>query len=267
MFDSYIDRWNLIPDGKPFRSMSSHLLPVRYRGLAAMLKIAVEHEERFGAALLAWWNGEGAARVYEIDGDALLMERAEGTRSLRQLSLDGQDDEACRIVCATVARLHAPRPASPLALIPLQEWFGSLAPAADAHGGIFRDAADAAQALLASQTDVVPLHGDIHHDNLLDFGERGWLAIDPKRLLGERGYDYANLFLNPEESIAASPGRFARRLDIVAETAGLQRLRQAQWVLAYAGLSAAWSLEGEDEPDTALAMAEIAAAEVARTGG
>jgi streptomycin 6-kinase len=36
------------------------------------------------------------------------------------------------------------------------------------------------------------LHGDLHHDNVLDFGRRGWLAIDPHGLFGERGFDYAN---------------------------------------------------------------------------
>lgn len=36
--------------------------------------------------------------------------------------------------------------------------------------------------------------GDAHHSNILDFGERGWLAIDPKRVTGERYYDYGMCF-------------------------------------------------------------------------
>ena len=113
----------------------------------------------------------------------------------------------------------------------------------------------------------MPLHGDIHHGNILDFGPRGWLAIDPKGLIGERGFDYANLFCNPEAEIAIAPGRLARQVDVVAEAAGLDRRRLLKWIMAYAGLSAAWFLEdGEWEAATTpLAVAELAAAELART--
>lgn len=37
------------------------------------------------------------------------------------------------------------------------------------------------------------------------FGERGWLAIDPKRLLGERSFDFANIFTNPDLTDLAQP--------------------------------------------------------------
>ena len=37
---------------------------------------------RRGGALMAWWDGDGAARVLARHGDALLLERAMGPRSL-----------------------------------------------------------------------------------------------------------------------------------------------------------------------------------------
>jgi streptomycin 6-kinase len=43
-----------------------------------------------------------------------------------------------------------------------------------------------ARELLAKPSEVVVLHGDIHRGNVLDFGPRGWLASDPKGLVGER---------------------------------------------------------------------------------
>jgi streptomycin 6-kinase len=57
-----------------------------------------------------------------------------------------------------------------------------LRPTAD----IFSLSAETAHALLAAPREITVLHGDIHHDNILHFGERGWLAIDPKGLIGER---------------------------------------------------------------------------------
>jgi streptomycin 6-kinase len=124
--------------------------------------------------------------------------------------------------------------------------------------------ATTARELLASERDVVPLHGDIHHGNILDFGLRGWLAIDPKGLIGERGFDYANLFCNPEAAIALEPGRLPRQAHVVAEVAGLERQRLLKWIIAYAGLSVAWFIgDGEWEPaKAALAVAELAAAEL-----
>lgn len=64
-----------------------------------MLKIAVEAEERWGAALMVWWGGEGAVRVLAHEGEALLLERASGEDSLVEMSRNGRDDEASRIIC------------------------------------------------------------------------------------------------------------------------------------------------------------------------
>jgi streptomycin 6-kinase len=260
--DSYLTRWRLIPDGDPVATPSSILLPVRRDGVPAMLKVAHGEEERRGAAVMVWWNGEGAARVLEHEDDALLMERASGGDSLIDFSLNGRDDEASRIICAAVARLHAPRDqAPPETLVPLERWFEALEPAATRHGGILRESAAAARRLLAEPQEIVVLHGDIHHGNILDFGEHGWLAIDPKGLLGERGFDYANTFCNPDYDIATAPGRLARQASIVAGAANVDRTRLLQWILAYAGLSAAWSMEDGDDPKLALEVAKIAAAE------
>lgn len=264
MFSDYLDRWELIPDGSPIATHSSHLLPVRRRGVPAMLKIAVGAEEKFGAVLMAWWDGEGAARVLAQQDGVILLERAEGKVSLAALARDGRDDDASRIICAVVAKLHLPR-AKPLPeLIPLSRWFEALEPAAAANGGILPLCAAAARELLATPREVGVLHGDIHHDNILDFGERGWLAIDPKRLYGERGLDYANLFCNPDRETATAPGRFARQVAVVSEAAGLERKRLLQWILAWAGLSASWWLGDGISPETDLDVAALAIAELRR---
>ena len=266
MFAEYLLRWNLTPDGEPLTTPTSHLLPVRYKGLPAMLKIATEAEESFGGGLMAWWDGDGAARVYAHDGDALLMERAAGTQSLVEMARCENDDDACRIFCQVAARLHSPRPTPPPAVIPLTDWFRELWPMTEKHGGILAHCAETAHYLLTTQTDETVLHGDLHHGNVLDFGRRGWLAIDPKRLGGERGFDYANIFLNPDGETALAAGRLARRADVVAEAAGLERTRLLRWALAYAGLSASWSLGVGQSAKTALQIAENAAVELKKHG-
>lgn len=263
IFEPYLSRWQLIPDGEPIATHSSRLLPVRHEGKPAMLKIALETEERWGATLMVWWDGDGAARVLAHDSNALLMERATGHNSLIEMARSGRDDEASRIICAVAAKLHAPKDRQLPELIPLTRWFEELAPAASRFGGVLTRSAMVARELLTEPREVGVLHGDLHHGNVLDAGARGWIAIDPKRLVGERGFDFANIFCNPDLETSTAPGRLARQVAVVAAAARLERVRLLKGILAYAGLSAAWTLGDGDDATLALSVAQIAAAELA----
>ncbi|OAF12623.1 streptomycin kinase [Bradyrhizobium centrolobii] len=270
MLENYLLRWSLVPDGDPVTTPAARLLPVLYGDQPAVLKLSHEEDERRGGTVMEWWDGEGSARVFARDDTALLLERATGSASLANMARDGRDDNACRILCAAAAQLHAPWSKPFPELIPLAHWFRELEPAAAKYGGILVRCAETARVLLAEPGECVVLHGDIHHDNVLDFGARGWLAIDPKGLLGERGFDFANIFTNPDladptRPVATEPGCFARRLEIVTEAAKLERQRLLRWILAWTGLSAAWFL-GDDDPLATidLRIAELAATELDR---
>lgn len=229
-----------------------------------MLKVA-PGEEKDGGAILRWWDGDGAARVYALEDEAVLMERVEGPRSLADMARLGQDDDATHILCAATDRLHQPRGKPLPKLTTLDEWFEPLAPAAAQRGGLLAQAHATAQELLATPRDVVLLHGDIHHGNILDGETRGWLAIDPKGLLGERTFDYANILRDPDEEVAVRSGRLARQVTVIAQAARVERKRLLQWVLAFCGLSAAWIYADGDGPDFDLAIARLAADELSRS--
>jgi streptomycin 6-kinase len=141
-------------------------------------------------------------------------------------------------------------------------WFRQLEPAAARYSGILAKSAAAARALLGSPQEIVALHGDVHHGNVLDGGDRGWLAIDPKGVLGERGFDYANLFRNPDAAVAAAPGRLQRQVRVVAEEGKLDPKRLLTWILAYAGLGAAWTMDSGGEDAAGLTIAAAAASEL-----
>ncbi len=265
MLETYLERWNLKADGKSIQTPRALLLPVRRGDDAAMLKIATEPEEQFGGRLLEWWGGEGAARVLAREGPAILIERAEGTRSLSEYARTGRDAEAAEIICDVIAKLHTPRKKPLPELVPLAAWFQDLEPGAVKYGGLLHRSCVAARQLLNSPREVVVLHGDIHHDNVLDFGERGWLAIDPKRLRGERGFDYANIFTNPDIAgtdipVATLPERFSERLDIVLQKSGLERERLLQWIVAWTGLSAVWMIADNHSPEVDFRIAKLAIA-------
>jgi len=261
-FECWLNEWSLTADGSPIRTASSDLLPVVRDGIPAMLKIARTEEELRGVSVMVWYNGDGAVRVLETKGPALLLERARGDRSLAQMARSGRDEEATRILCAAVRTLHAPKDrAAPQDLVPLARWFRALqssdVPAVARSKAVARE-------LLTEMRDIMPLHGDIHHDNVLHDGQRGWLAIDPKGLLGERTFDYTNIFCNPDRDSATDPLLFARRVTQVSQAADVDRFRLLKWVLAYAGLSAVWCMEDGDgdSVDLRLAIVERASREL-----
>jgi streptomycin 6-kinase len=251
--------WGLSPDGAPFRTRSSWLQPVRDGETAAMLKLPFEEEERRGGQVLAWFDGRGAARVLRADGEAVLVERLADDvdlAALAETSADG-DDDACRILCTVVNALHADQPAAPPQVHPLRPWFASLERQA-VGDALLSKAWSVADQLLAENCEPRVLHGDIHHANVLHDPAQGWRAIDPKGLIGPRGYDYANLLRNPLTARARDPARLGRLGGIVGEMSGLSRADILRWVLAHAGLSAAWSLEAGDDPAHSLAVATAA---------
>jgi len=179
---------------------------------------------------------------------------------MHEMVRKGQDTEAGRILCSLAARLHSHRPSYLESLVPLTSWFKELPLASAKYGGIFTECNGIADYLLDSQHDVVALHGDIHHGNVLDFGERGWLAIDPKGLVGERGFDYANIFCNPDAATATQPGRLMEQATVVAHAARLDQIRLLQWIAAWAGLSASWCINDKKDPQQAMSVANLAIA-------
>jgi streptomycin 6-kinase len=262
MFREYLERWRLVPDGEAVSTSTSRLLPVRAGSVPAILKIALHEEEKRGNALMIWWAGRGSAPVLAHDGDTILMPRAEGGISLAELARNGRDDEASRIMCVVLDQLHVPGDRPVPHLVELAHWFASLHAVSQSLGGIFRLSASTASSLLENPREVVVLHGDMHHGNVLNFGTRGWLAIDPKGLIGERYFDYANIFCNPDCELAIAPGRIAKQVKAIAEAAHLEPTRLLSWVLAWAGLSAAFNLEDGLPAEGALKVAELAAAEL-----
>jgi streptomycin 6-kinase len=250
--------WQLLDDGEVFKTQSSLLQPVIYKGVKAMLKIPVSVEEGRGSALMICWDGNGSAKVLEHDENALLIERAVGTRLLKQMVINGNEDEANRIICNVVARLHSAKCRHIPELAPLPEWFKALKRAADQHGGIFVSCNETANQLLNAPVEIVALHGDIHYENILDSGTRGWIAIDPKGLIGEKGFDFANIFCNPNIEIAASTSRLSRQVKLIAKEAALDPKRLLNWIIAWAGLSAAWILNDGGDATLPLTVAQIA---------
>ena len=259
----YMSRWHLVADGTPVRTASSYLVPVTRDGYPAMLKVTSDPDERRGNHLMTFWNGPGAAAVLEHDREALLLERAVIGRTLADLVYAGLDDEATRNLCKIAGLLHSASLLPQKDMRSLKSWFAELLEPLPNSAEWLKDCAGQARSLLSDPQEQIALHGDLHHDNVLDFGARGWRAIDPKGLYGERAADFAALFLNPDladsqRPYAIFPQRFQHRIRLVSSHAGIEPVRLLRWIHAWSGLSAVWFVKDGAAPETQRAIAHLA---------
>lgn len=244
-------RWSLTKSTPVAETPRSWVFRVEQNGrnFAALkiMKPIVAEEEGRGARLLQWYAGDGAATVFDIHGDTIFMEWLDGG-PLADPVRAGRDDESTIAIATVVANLHRPRAGLPDDLQPLRERFQTLFDTdvrvwPHTARDLYARASGIALRLFDRPSAQIPLHGDLHHDNILS-SDRGWLAIDPKGLLGDPAYDVANIFINPKhaDNIAADPRRIAARADILSQRLNYPRKRMLGWAAAHAALSACWDL-------------------------
>lgn len=103
---TYLQRWQLKTDGDVFATQSSLMQPVIAKNnLPAMLKLTHDQHEKMGYALLQYWDGVGAAKIYACDENAMMMERAIGLQSLLSMGCYTQDAKASQIICDVIRQL------------------------------------------------------------------------------------------------------------------------------------------------------------------
>jgi streptomycin 6-kinase len=246
IFGPWLGRWGLAVDGAAITGPNSRLLPVRRGDERLMLKAAMQPREVRAAGYLVWLGGVGAPTVLAMEDDAMLMERVIGPRSVLAMEDDGDERDALGVLCEVAAALHAPRPQPPPDTLDLATWFGRLIELGPSRGGLFGRAAALAAPLLAHQRDVRPLHGDLHHWNVLDGGGRGWLAIDPNALIGERTLEFALMVLPTDLVRDTDPETLRRRAHIVADLADVEPRRLLTWLMAQSALWDLWSAPGRE---------------------
>jgi streptomycin 6-kinase len=261
MLDHYLRTWSLTDPEPLAQTPTSHVYTVTYQGQRAVLKVLTPVgvcDEKGGAVALAHWNGRGAVRLLREDAQAHLLEYLPG-EDLAALVGRGEDDRATTITGEVLNRLHL-APGKLPALTTLNQRFRSLFRRAESDAAYAR-AARLAHTLLADPHNVHVLHGDMHHENIRWHPERGWLAFDPKGLVGERTYDAANTLCNPMTlpGMVLDGDRLIRQATLLADALHVDRLRLLVFTYAHAHLSASWSLEDGGDPVLALGVAAIIA--------
>jgi streptomycin 6-kinase len=249
-------RWNL-HDIQPAEALSYNFVAFARRGSQdVVLKLGVpDRELNSEIAALRHLDGRGTVRLLDSDAQAgmLLLERLQPGHMLISVANDSQ---ATDIAADLMLALRGPAPRSS-DLIDLRSWFDAFKRLrARFHGGtgpldgaLVQRAEDIVAGRLGEDYQPVLLHGDLHHFNILS-SERGWIAIDPKGVIGPAGYEVGGFLMNPwvvTGHTADAPPLIRRRVAELSERLGFDIPTISDWGVAHAVLSACWSLEeGQD---------------------
>ena len=217
-----------------------------------VLKV-VKHEGdewRCGEVLEAF-GGSGVVRCFAHRPGAQLSERLIPGNPLVDHVHHGRDDEATGILASVIARMSGVSDA-PRGIPAARDWASGFARyVASGDRQLPRSLVDDAHhlylALCASQQAVRLLHGDLHHDNVLYDDERGWVAIDPKGVVGEVEFEVGAALRNPRAypELQSDASRVTRRVQCFASALELDERRVLAWAFSQAVLSAIWSIEDD----------------------
>lgn len=218
-------------------------------GVRVVLKITKKSgDESHSGKVLRAYGGEGVVRVYESETDAVLLERLQPGEPLVDLVKRGEDDEATRIVAQVIGKLaHHEAPVESPTVGDWGRSFDRYLESADQQisRAVVHEARAVFRDLASSQRTTMLLHGDLQHYNVLFDSNRGWVAIDPKGVVGELEYEIGAFLRNPFElqELYTNPAIINRRLEILCDLLPLDHSRTLAWHFAQSVLSAIWGIE------------------------
>lgn len=257
--------WHLVVEDV-FETETSAIASVTRGGQPLLLKVVKQQGDEWNSGrVLGAFAGNGIARVFEHTGGAVLIERLRPGNSLVSLVLTGRDEEATSILATVMQKMSAPE--IPKSCVTTEDWAkGFDRYLASGDNQISSQLVESAKRvytdLCASQRQVRLLHGDLHHYNVLYDSDRGWLAIDPKGVVGELEYEVGAVLRNPFErpDLFASASTVERRLKQFSSMLSLDLERALAWGFAQAVLSAVWEFEDSfrvDSTNPALRLAHV----------
>ena len=270
-------RWDLT-DITPVQNLSYNFVAVATKSPSPLvrlpqadgntvLKLGVPNNELHSEiAALRYFDGTSTCHLLDADPEKgmMLLERLQpGT----MLSMLEDDERATHIAADVMTRLWRSVPEHRDDFIQLKDWFDGFKRLRKRYNGrtgelpirLVETAEALSQELLTENKDEVLMHGDFHHYNVLESG-RGWLAIDPKGVIGPKGYEVGPLLINPiDRFLSGSRPKFQteKRISILSEMLDMERERIRNWGFCHAVLSAWWSLEDKEDWQYAIRCAEI----------
>jgi len=214
---------------------------------------------------LRYYSGNGCVQLlqYDVSMGAMLLERVYPGTTLKDF-FPHDDALAVEHTISVIKKLHA-NPLTNDTIHPsINEWLALLYDFSKLKipASYLDKARTLADALLESQPpERYLLHADLHHENILFDNLRGWLAIDPKGIVGELGFEIGAFIRNPIKELAQHPEAhniLTRRFDLFSAGLQIDRQRLVDWSYVQAVLAACWALDdGNDIWEKLLECADL----------
>ena len=218
--------------------------------IPVILKLGFDREGLAREAFaLKCFTGCGAVKVLAEDDGMLLLERAVPGTSLKSY-FPNREHESVKIACGVIKKLHQANIPSVHNFPHIKDWLAALDKDWNIPNHYLQKARKLCDKLLKTAELDVLLHGDLHHDNILQNGN-DWLVIDLKGVIGEPTYEVAAFIRNPIPELlnhADAPNIILNRITRFSEALKLSERRIIDWCFVQAVLAWVWALE--DSCDT-----------------
>lgn len=219
----------------------------------AILKMAPNDEVIANEAKCLDCFSQGMVKIYTYDEEyfAIIMEKLEPGYSLKKFVVNGEDDEATRIIARTIRELQWHQTPK-YSLKHVSDLMSDLA-VLDNHidKKILSKAKSLFTALTHDKSNDVILHGDLHHDNILAQGEH-WKAIDPHGYIGDPVFEVSAMIVNPFDAYPThKPLKkiIERRIKILSEELPFDVKKIQAWMFCKTVLSVAWTYHDHHKID------------------
>ncbi|MGB0719439.1 MAG: aminoglycoside phosphotransferase family protein [Bdellovibrionales bacterium] len=252
--EQFCKRWNLQSPEQIATTPTSSVYKVIQSGETRILKLYTDlgrNCESEAPYFFKTCKGRGVADIYQFNDDGMVMEYITG-KTLKSLIDENRDKEATQIIAQTLRAIHNAPQNYDHHFQTLEQRFESLFRHAAISGtpDIVKRAAFLAKSMLRKQSETRLLHGDMHHDNIMQRDNGDWVAIDPQPLIGDPAYDCANTLHNPHQTpqLTENIDRLLKQAKILAQTLEISQQKIINYAYIHGCLSTCWS--EDDGTDT-----------------
>lgn len=244
--------WSLMVEN-PFANLSYNFVaPCICENGNAVLKIAlplnnpeIQNEARF----LQTTNGKGAVRLLKAEEicRAILLERAMPGANLKEV-FHKNSEKAVEVAIETMRKILREAPPNSM-FLRLDDWFYNFFTKAQNTNFPFQFQKKARafyEELSSNSKNKFLIHGDLHHENILSATREPFLAIDPKGMVGDIGYEISVFLNNHLWWLVGEPDlreKLNTAVRLFSEAFAIEPNHLRKWAYAQIILSAWWTFD------------------------
>lgn len=202
-----------------------------------ILKLSLDNQGlKQEAFALKCFAGCGAVKVLFEDDGMLLLERAVPGASVKSYFPD-KEQESIKIACGVMKKLHQANIPEDHTFPHIKDWLTALDNDWNIPKHYLQKARKLRDELLQTSEVDVLLHGDLHHNNILQNGD-DWVVIDPKGVIG-----------SPINEIWAFIIDIERDVPFIARYFDFKMQDVLDWYFIHIVLAICWNLEDNVNSD------------------